>query len=476
MQDDSLPEPPKLLRLLKSSIGELLDHAEYKNKTKKWNHFSQVDALGSFDFFTSIISLDALVTDDLLKSKEVFLGADRKLILSPGHLTTDQYHRLSKVLPLAIHEYTHFVDTTSTLWGLRHLHLMNEAYSSQVELGGDEQNFFKAKQFYEHVRGIRLPNYYTVVNDKYQNKRPWRSAITLGKVFSGDGKISNRSILFSRFSNADGDLIVRSPISIVSLLEASAMAQEVHLHTTLISGTERHFRLTELRLYSERIADYLYDHKITEYSVCVHVVANKLGCSDIQTAFRVCGAVTRIVLNFPKAAFQRIAEDCPISRIVDAPDEHEFVKAIVDGVKSEDRGVLYYLLVMALPKGCDENPDAIEKGIHTALVALGTDYETLKREAVAEAKEISEAAIASQIGSLSALTKAGFENFQRIEQHQQVLPFRELNLPPVLLGDSSQINLFATPKNTLSKFDLDVCLKELFEGQLWVERFSEACL
>lgn len=67
----------------------------------RWNHFSQVDALGSFDFFTSIISLDSLEAKDLLKSANAFKGADQKMIRTAGNLTPEQYHAISNVLPLA---------------------------------------------------------------------------------------------------------------------------------------------------------------------------------------------------------------------------------------------------------------------------------------------------------------------------------------------------------------------------------------
>jgi hypothetical protein len=240
-------------------LGESMLYDDFKAKTKRWNQFSQVDTLGAFDFYTSIISLDAVTADDISASLATFDISDSSPAELLESLTPAQYQRLSKILPLAIHEYTHFIDATSTVWGLRHLHLMNEAYVSDERRGSKEENFFKAKKFYDHVRAIRLPNYYTVTNSSQQNIRPWHSTISIGRLFTKDGGISKRPVLFSRFANAKGGILVRSPISTVSLLEASAMSQEVMAHASLLNKTEAGFRLVEQAEFSRRILNHIYN-------------------------------------------------------------------------------------------------------------------------------------------------------------------------------------------------------------------------
>lgn len=208
---------------------------EFKAKTKKWNQFAKVDTLGAFDFYTSLISLDALSATDISSIRSAFPHqGDIVAAFEANKFSPEHYALLSKVLPLAAHEYTHFVDSTSTLWGLHHLRKMNEAYLADDRLGGKEADFYKAKNFYDHVRGIRLPDYYTVINPNAENSRPWRSEITIGTIFSKLGELSDRPVLFSRFSNCHDEPLVRSPISTVSILEASAMAQEMILQAALI--------------------------------------------------------------------------------------------------------------------------------------------------------------------------------------------------------------------------------------------------
>lgn len=451
---------------------------EFRAKTKRWNQFSQVDTLGAFDFYTSIISLDALNATDISSIRKAFpqqgdiLAAYLANKFSPEH-----YALLSKVLPLAAHEYTHFVDSTSTLWGLHHLSQMNEAYLSDEGRGGKETEFYKARNFYDHVKGIRLPDYYTVINPDAQDTRPWRSRITIGRIFSKQGKPSERPVLFSWFSNYQDRPLARSPISTVSLLEASAMAQELILHAALIEITEKEFRTVEQAHFQTRTLSYLYNRKFTEYSVCVHVLADRLGCKDILVAFNICARLTRLVLNFPTKAFESVLASCPIAEIIDIPKSHEFETVVRDGIKNRDLGTIYYLLCCALPKDCHENLRKSKEGIVSAFKRIGVDYDSFIGDVQEEAKQLANSIKSSRIRSLSALVNAGYENLSRIDFDEARLHFDRMNLPPAILGDSSQSTLFgSTEINSLANFNLEECFEELFQGQRWVERFSEACL
>lgn len=335
-----------------------MQFSEFKAKTKKWNQFSQIDTLGSYDFYTSIVSLESLKKADIIQMKNAFKGEEN---LTPLHLgreiSSDQFELLKKIFPLAAHEYTHFVDATSTLWGLRHLNMMNAAYLADDAKGGNENDFHHAKSFYDHIRLVRLPNYYTLINNDAVHTVKWRATITTGKIYSNDGSISNRSIIFSRFESDTGTFLARSPISTISILEASAMAQEVLFHTFLINSTREEFKTVETVRYSKELLNYLYNHKITEYSVCVHLVANHLNCKDILASFIICALLTRIVLNFPNQAFEQVLKNCKFNEILEIPiGEYEFINYIRSGIEKRDLGTLFYLLCRALPKDSSESP------------------------------------------------------------------------------------------------------------------------
>jgi len=446
-----------------------MDLKEVKAKTARWNPFRQVDLLGAFDFYTALITLDSLGAPDL---EEVQRNRPTDMQLGKP-LTADQYHALAKVMPLAVHEYTHFVESTSTIWGLRHLTLMNEAYLCDDRRGGREQDYAKAKAFFDHVRSIRLPDYYTLVDQNEDSTRPWQAQISVGKLFAGSGELSSSPVLFSRFTNASGKGLVRSLISMVSLLESSAMYQEVSTQAHLVAHCEADFRLVEERQFGQKTVNYFYDHRLTEYSVCAHIVANRLGCTDVGVALAYCALLVRISLNASESVFAELSARAPVAEILEIAREHEFVAAMLSGLRRGDRTVLFYLLASALPVDSLKRGAPVE-GVKVALAALGLDLVELQKSAEQEAAKLAAALDSSRIGPIRALARAGLANMQIISLEKPSMMFSTLHLPAALLGDGSELHVFGG--NGLEKFSISECFDELYAGQSWVERFSEACI
>lgn len=450
----------------------------FETRTAQRNQLAAVDVQGWFDFATATVYLKALSEVDVVTAQKLFAGLAHAFedAHSKTALTPEQFSVLAKILPLAAHEYTHFVDGTSTLWGLRHLKLMNDAYVNSGDRGAREDTFRSAKLFHDHLRSIRLPSYYTVVNKGSSVELPWRSEISIGRTFNGNGDISPRPILFSRFLNAAGDLIVRSPISNVSILEASAMASELRLHASLLHHVEPDFRIVEQKLFSKRQMDFLYNRDLTEYSVCVHVLANKLGCSDAFEAFTVTAQLTRLVLNFPASAFERLHSGCPVSELLGLPEAHEFCGAVKDGLRTGDLGILYYLLTLALPKKPYDTDAKVEAGLVAALRVLGLESEQVDSDSLSEAKAVYASMTDSPLKYVGSLIDAGFENFMRIGNRRHPLGLDELNLPPALLGDDAVVHVFGGGSNGLQHYPVIAGYNELDDGHSWVVRFAEACL
>lgn len=141
---------------------------KFKDSMKSYKRLLESDTLGSFDFFTSTVCLDSIDSKDFDTFKKA--------------VASSEYTGLNKVIPLAVHEYTHFIDSTSTLWGLKHLLKMSEAYESNNVKGGREEEFYKAKQFLEHVRSLRLPEYYTLTAPGIEPTRPMAISNHNGKT------------------------------------------------------------------------------------------------------------------------------------------------------------------------------------------------------------------------------------------------------------------------------------------------------
>ncbi len=422
----------------------------------------EADTLGSFDFFTCIICLDSIDSGCFENMMEARKNED--------------YLYLSKLVPLLVHEFTHFIDSTSTVWGMNHLRKMNDAYCSNDGKGGSENDFYKAKLFLDHVRSLRLPSYYTLVEENNRSSRPWQSNITMGKQFDLDGKVSEVPILFSRFTNHRGELLARSPVSTVSLLEASAMSVEMVARLGLINELGDDARIVEQARFEKEALDYIYNKNITEYSVCVHIVANQLQCKDLFVAFGICSTISRLVLNFPKALIPRILEVAKLHDILGVPGSHELAGRAKVGVESHDLGILYYLICCALPKDSADTKEKFISGLEIALSELGVSVALLIEEATREVEQINEELQVSGLDVIKVLSQAGIYNFREIPFFDAGLDLSNLALPSVYLGDGAEVRVFGREGLRLNDLGLDEIFGELYEGQEWVERFSEACI
>lgn len=444
-----------------------------KETRKRWNCLS-ADTLGSFDFCTAMVSLDSISSDDVVlmnKTLEENLKAGHKNVLS-----VDAYSAMMKVTPLLAHEYTHFVDSTSTLWGLRHLALLSKAYGSQNErYGAPETEFHNAKKFFDYLKTLRLPKYYTLQHER-ENVRPWRYAVTAGVRFSSEGTPTDRTILFCRFQNAQEEMLVRSPISTVSILEASAMAQDLYSKVQLAKALEdKDYQLVEEKVQEKQFFDYIYHPGLTEYSVCAHLVANRQGSTDAFATFALCAILCRLTMNFPLSGYMKLAQELDFSMLLGIRN-HPFVERLKAGLKYGDMGVLFYLLSNALPKDAHSSTDKIMKSVDALLQNIGIDRKWLKNEITDELTVNSNALQESKLGFVRTLADAGCQNFHALDNEDPWIDFDKLQLPPVFLGDMKTVPFFESGPNKLSKIDLEIAYDEMVSGQLWMERFAEACV
>jgi len=431
-----------------------------RSNFRSYKRLLESDTLGSFDFFTCMVCLDSIDSHRF----DQFLGA----------IEAKDYAVLCRVLPLAVHEFTHFIDSTSTDWGMNHLNKMNEAYCSNNRMGGREEKFYKAKRFLEHARSLRLPDYYTVIDSANGPDRLWQSKFTMGKKFGLDGKLSEDPILFSQFLNARGELIARSPVSTVSILEASAMSNEMLMKTSLINGLNEEEKLVESGIYQRESLDFIYNQNITEYSVCVHIVANQLQCKDVFVAFQICSVITRLVLNFPESLVEKVLSS-DIHQVLDLPRGSDFESRVRTGIQNLNLGILYFLMCSALPSNTAESPEKMMTGIGEALEKLNLSLDLLSEEASKEIERIANNLNDSRIKAIRLLSRAGLDNFLNIPMTTRGLKVAELSMPRVYLGDGTEVSIFQNDKSFLKDIEIEEIFEELYEGQEWVERFSEGC-
>jgi hypothetical protein len=383
----------------------------------------QLDVLGSFDFYTQIVTLDAVASTRFEEIVSDAAGDDPDRPLS-----LEQFQARESVLPLLAHELTHFIDATATLWGMRHLSLLDAAYSAMLRQ--EEAYFYRLKTLHDHVRMLRLPQYYTTQGPARSAARPWRYQVSLGRRYSAAGHPDMAtSITFCRFLCAQGELLVRSPLSPISLLETSAMAQEMAIRASLLKRLSVEAAIIEGAEFSRRTLEYLYSRDLTEYSVCAHLVANHQEVGDALSTFFLSGTIARWVLNAPARAFERVAEHAQLGKIVGAAENHPYVAALRDGILAKDLGALYYAIVAALPNATLHPGMTIQLAMETSLAALALVPDTVAQWRNEEMVVLAAGLAASACPSLRQLAAAGLSNHARMTPHQVALPFAQLDLP-----------------------------------------------
>jgi hypothetical protein len=445
------------------------------NTSRRWNCFSKVDLLGYFDFYTYAVSLNSLLPESFRKAS-AHTEAQKNGFES---MPLDVYKAIEQPFTLAVHEYTHFIDATSTVWGMRHLHMLNDAnLCATKRMPNGAAEFHRAKKFYDHVRSLRLPDYYTEHYETKNKNRPWTASITGGLTFDLGGNLTRRPTIFVRFGNEDMEPIVRSPLSTVSVLEVSAYGNELRSRMSLLSKVREDEQLVERFEQQRAVMDYIYNANITEYSVCAHLIANLQSCKDVLTAYRLASTIARISLNFPSSAVQSVLDKLPLAleKTQGWKQDSEPTSLLLQGVQAHDVGTIFYVIACLLPMGSDKDFSTASSGLNHALGLIGLNLENLRKLAKEEVNTLATALCASPISPVRALANAGRLNFETLRWDFSSLPLDALHLPPAVLGDLSSLSMFGHGKNLLRNFNVEEAYDTLVRGQIWIEQFAEACI
>lgn len=448
-----------------------------KLRKSRKNILAKNNVIGNYDFHTTIVTLEYFENKHIIElDKNRNILKEHQKTGVPVPLVV--YESISNITVYACHEYTHFLDCTSTLWGFRYLELMSQAYSVDNKRFhfNTEEYFYFAKEFHDFIRSIKLPNYYTEVHESNDAKGKWLVQQTLGHRFSSSGHITEIPILFMTFLNENELPLVRSPISILSLLECSAMSQEILHKISLMSmlcNTDV-FKV-EFQRYNDEMKKYLFNKNMTEYSVCAHFISLWFNIQDIVQIFQASSLLSRAVLNTPIDAFDSIYTKCDFLKLFNVTEEQEHVVRIKRGIKYRDLGILFYVICRALKK---INADEISlETISDAFRELGVNPKELNDFITLEIETVSNSLTVSQIPSIKIIALAGLDNFKILDKaNSSLIDFEKLNIPPILLGDSEETNFLSGTNNSLCNVDLNSIFEDLHQGQRWVDRFTDACM
>ena len=415
------------------------------------------DIAGYYDFIEQEVHFNNISIEDVkLAQSEAHKG------MNP--LSLDGYNAITKVIPLMYHELTHWIDHSSTLWGLN---LTKRTIETNLIIDKVEQRGKEIIDFFSFIRNFNYPKYYTYMYPDHTDDSPWQYQYTMGRIYNRDGSMSDRPIIFTRFSDPYDIPVVRVPFSITSVLEVSAMYQEINAKMAFLSHLAENDKIIENKVIQKQMINFLYNKNVAEYSVAAHSVANRLGLSDIYSAFRISSIIARITLNFPTKQFKKISFDY---------DRYSEWGEGVDKIFTNigQRGSLFFLIADNLPEqvknlkkdseikneifkllqswGCD-NEEKFTTDLDSEVFDLLSEIEKLEPEYCRKIKDIF------------------FENYSICPKWGSKYNFIKIHNPIMYLSDATEYSGEKKSKGVdlLKKLDLIKLMSK-------IHNFNEGCL
>lgn len=212
---------------------------------KEKNVLCSPDVEGYFDYVTSIVN----ITRYEGRHKRLL----RKAILpKPGSNKVD--FQLIEALKLVVHEFTHYLDLTTTVWGVEFLIRRDTALATISEEGGEAVNvsMLNVSEILMHEDLVRLHRTVRLESIKLEH------ALVYNKKY---GAI----IIVHLFKH--GDFVAEVPLSMLSLLEANAVANEMIAEIKWISTVCGELSDFHEKRIASRLDEIIKDPSRLEYNI-----------------------------------------------------------------------------------------------------------------------------------------------------------------------------------------------------------------
>jgi len=396
---------------------------KHKEIIGRWGGLPAVRSNGSFNFFDQGIVLE------LTTEKEI------NRIARDGR-PDEQFKLIQDVHVTAYHEYRHWLDMTSSIYGLswlKQLLLINELKAQR-----SDDFVLNCKQAAMKATAIRLPHYYSR-HDSLDNGRPWQALPTVGRAFNLDDKPSEQfPIWFVTFFNSKGDSLVRQPLSMASLLESRAVFAEIEAFS-IYAGSRvippMHLQTAEV-LFNRNLFGRVYSPQLSVYSVAAHWLANNQVQNDVVTAYLIASHLAGFCLDAPSRWLKTLRPSAAFRTLVP-----EGVELMERSLANEDRSALFFML--AIDKRLTRNED-----FRTSIDQLLNEewqvtLEDLKAESQTESVKILDEITAMSCGGLSKFFTSLQHNLRmKYQGTQSMVRLPEFKLPAVILKDENLFNVF----------------------------------
>lgn len=295
---------------------------DFLNNIPKWKIFPSVNTLGYFNPIGNFIYLDEFEDD-----------ADFKKCSANPSLDKNRFS-------VYVHEYQHYIDQISTLWGIKNIYKIYESFDAVFK--NNEFVFYKHRDLILNLKRDYFLDYYTVKYNHVEGdfKNRWKFQIKSGIRFDFNGNVNEDfPIPFMTFASHDDILISRVPISVVSLLETTATNAEFEYLISEAVKLDSPYREIQINAISKKLESKLYHPDLTLYSAAVHLTAVQLEITDPILGYKISSVFAKIALNLPSKLFSLL----PITEELNSTTD--WLNRSKKMIENQDRGFAFYLLL-----------------------------------------------------------------------------------------------------------------------------------
>jgi hypothetical protein len=443
-----------------------------KKSARNSKLFPNLEVLGSYDEFSQSVVIDYMDENQFSEYTKAIKNFIKNTDTNSFKLGED-YELIRKFLSTCVHELTHWLDHTSTLWGQNHLILTYNAINAWANK--NEYDFFWIVTHDSARNRAHLATYYTEEYEpskKTYNVERWQYQFSCGLEFGVNGiPREDRPIIFTIFSNSQGERVIRIPFTVGSLTEANATYAEQIVNAQCFYMLSEDDKIVEENILKAKAIENIYNPKLAIYSVASHYLANILGINDIALAYKFSSALSTFCLNLPKRLFQYLK----------TPNEFSLWGERVEALKElYDPGFAYFSIIANAPKYSEnlKMSDWIEEAIANSGLP---NIKEISKITLLEMEELQRIIIDGKYtDKLKSLVSIGISNFSKRGIYgKNVLSLdnlfsTEIKLPPILLGDECIVsinkNSYLSDANELSEW-----LYESMEIEMRINNFLKAC-
>ncbi|MBE9045561.1 hypothetical protein IQ255_14310 [Pleurocapsales cyanobacterium LEGE 10410] len=442
-------------------------------KARRSGIFANLETIGSYDDFSQIVCIDYLDKPGFLQLINGFKSYKTNDSFETNKALQKNYELNTKFYSTCVHELTHWLDHTSTLWGQKQLIYIYNAINAWTNQ--KEKDFYRISIAHSERLRARLAVYYTeeyATNNETKVVEPWQYEYGSGVEFGIDGKVrEDRPFVYTVFKNVNDERIIRVPFSMFALTEANATYAELRVKVQATSVLEESQRLVELNDLDKTIVEDLYNSKLAIYSVATHCLANSIKTSNYLVAYELSSMLSTLCLNLPNSLYQSLK----------APPEFEVFGNRIQSLKDiADPGFAFFTIAKNAPQ-YDSNishKQLLEEALHNSGLP---DLKTIQQSVLIEMDQLKSNIVNGiHVDKLKLLLSVGKENVvQRGIWGENYLSVENLyqsqiTLPPIVLGDgySTPISPKMLPIN--QEF-IDMWIDQIIDIEGSIEQFIRAC-